>query len=77
MNKLADCVGKELEIGDNIVYVPWKGASILEGTVIGATPKHIRCLQKGKTPTTTHTWKGKSYIYWNSTNCKPSQIYKL
>ena len=79
MNKYhKDAEGTPLHIGDEIVYTPYSGGGLVRGTVLGFTPKKIRCLKKGATPSRTYTdWKGNPRTILNSVNRSSYDIIKI
>lgn len=74
MNHPTDANGNFIKLDDRIVYIAYKGSHPKVGIVVGFTPKKVRCLKEGISPTTTHTYGGTSYTYRNSVNVDPTQI---
>lgn len=72
-----DFEGKELKLGDEIIFNPSANSSLVRGTVIGFTPKMTKCLRKGTEPTRSYTYHGKTHIVHNGSNRTAWDIYKL
>lgn len=72
-----DFEGKDLRLGDEIIYNRSANSSLMRGVVVGFTPKMVRCLKKGEAPTRTYTYSGKTYTTQNGVNRYSHDIYKL